>query len=233
MTMDKKLIFHHIPKSGGSSVMSSIARSLARATHARASFRKEPLFGRDFINTDRSSAFFSSHYAFHKDHFTKNSEEFLFTWIRHPITMFYSSCEFYRQENRPLTTFWPENVRSELNRLHRDRSIAHYIDSVLNGDVNREDVFPTFYFDDDWDRYDFIGICESFEPSLTALRPLVGMELPYLVTNVTKQTLRSTPAQYEQFTRGYRYDELQHYFWEQIMDYDALVEHIEDKYLCV
>jgi hypothetical protein len=185
------------------------------------------------MGTDPSSTLFSSHYAFHKDHFTKQEGEILFTWVRHPVTMFYSACEFYRQENRPLSTFWPENVRRELNRLHNAKSIPWYIDSVLGGEVSREDVFPTFYFHDDWDRYDFIGLCEAFEPSLINLRAITGLDLPYLHNNVTKQTVRSTPPADANFTRGHKQDELNRYFWDQVLEYDALVEHIEEKYLCV
>lgn len=188
--------------------------------HSRASFRKRAKRGVDAL--ERNARFVSSHFAFHKDLFLKRKGDFLFTWIRHPVNMFYSGCQFYRQEKRPTQYFEPRSVRDGLNTLKSFKTINDYIDWLLDSRPDHKQLFPAFYFDDDWGRYDFIGVCERHKEDTERLASLVDLPLSPCRVNVTSQTNRSFPKQDKQFNRGYREEELNEFFAFEIEIYEEL-----------
>lgn len=218
--------------------MSSVAKTLqARGrAHARASFHRSPLFGRDALAKDPWAMFFSSHYAYHRDYFEPRTNEFLFTWIRHPVDQFYSGCEFYRQEGRPLQTFWPQSVRRELTQLHRAPTIEAYIDNMLTEPAIAPE-WPCHYWRDDWGRYSFIGLCERHEDSLRRLGELlsdlwgVTVDLPAVRVNVTSQSPRPRPKADKQWRRGYRREDLELFFSREIEEYRRLAGYIARRWL--
>lgn len=219
MITPDRIIFHHIPKSGGTSVMQAIGKAINPRTSCRGAFRHDPLFGDDLIRSDFSSYFFSSHFSFHGDHYKKDQDHFLLTWVRHPVAMFYSACEYYRQDSRPSRHFQPVHLRKELQDLVTFETIYDYIDAVLEGSREKELVFPSFYFREDWERFDYIGCCETHAEDLTELGNILNLPLVPRRSNVTSQNGRRSIPVDEKFKRGYREDELCEYFQDEMREY--------------
>ena len=188
-----KLIFHHIPKAGGTSVLHSL-----RQVHKH----KRIAFASNVSNIKIGNGFYSSHYYF-KDY---EGDGLYFTWIRNPVDMFYSAFSYYSQPNKPHPLYKPEATRAWLADAVKHPTLEAYVDAAL--DENHVDTFPRGLLDLNWDRFDFVGVTERMRSSLAAFSDLVGATLPI------KHSNRSSGA------KDYRRDEVEAMLSDQMEIYD-------------
>jgi len=106
----ERVVFHHIPKTGGTAVMTNCMKALGGSA-ARAGYEDCVKNGRHWLGRVGNPRFASSHYAFIGGMgYQPRDGEIFFTWLRHPVDVFWSGCRFYRLPGKPNKDFWPGMV---------------------------------------------------------------------------------------------------------------------------
>ncbi len=190
--MNKKLlIFHHIPRTGGTFVIESLVKSLEYSnlypySHCRVGFNDNINNIDSFIFTiKRDFAFISSHWAFNPKFFHKKNNEFYFTWKRDPERMFLSAWEYYRL-NKNIA---PNTIRlkNQVNLIRNCKNIKEYIQECENG----KDFFPCGNVDDTKNKkFDFVGNCETMDEDIMKICNILQIK-PILVNRIGNLTLKN------------------------------------------
>lgn len=169
-----RIVFHHIPKAGGTSVV----KALSQATrHHRIAFQRQ-LWGEDAMG---ARGCYSSHYSF-ADHQPADGD-FYFTWVRNPADMFYSAWRYYKCRVRPNKHYQPEATARFLREFAGAASLEEYTDRCLEAD--HPHTFPRGLFDLPWERFHFVGVTERMDESIAELSRLTGLPLTPLHVNAT------------------------------------------------
>lgn len=156
------IVFHHIQKTGGTSVVNSLSRCLP---HTRATFSDIDIrpFG--------DHGLFSSHHAF-KDY---DGPGLFITWIRNPVDMFYSGWRYYSGAGRPHPNYKPTETLEFIRRYIKPTSLKEYVDKCL--EIDHPHMFPRTMFDLPWERFDFVGVTEAMDDSIRRLARRTGLKL--------------------------------------------------------
>ena len=159
-----QIVFHHIPKAGGSSVIRSFS-----VKKNRLAFQDQ---ADDWTKVRLIDGLNSSHYAF-KDY---DGKAFYMTWVRNPADMFYSGFRFYSRSAKPHPEYRPVETRRFIRQYVKQcETIEQYTDQCLSDD--HPHTFPRGMFDLHWDRFDFIGVTERMQESLDTLGKQLGLKL--------------------------------------------------------
>lgn len=163
------IVFHHIPKAGGTSVIQSLKNKMP---HSRSAFGQTKPIDRNGLH--------SSHHAF----WDYDGDAFYMTWVRNPVDMFYSGFRFYQRHDRPHKDYWPETTANFIRKhINPNRTIEDYVDFCLS--EKPEHMFPMGMFDLNWERFDFIGVTERMQESMDDLGEILGLKLRAQHTNKT------------------------------------------------
>lgn len=163
-----RFVFHHIQKTGGVSV----ERAAKRVMTVERAVDWTDLSPIDWM-VRHPADWHSSHYLFRD--FVPDDEVYL-TWIRHPVSMFYSAFYFWHRAHPKQHEFTSvETTRFINDVLKHCRTIEQYVDDVLANDYAH--AFPKTMFDLNWDRFDFIGECEDMAGSIRRFNAEFGTNL--------------------------------------------------------
>lgn len=176
-----RIVFHHIPKSGGSHA-AVVLNSYVKPKGENLGSARRPIHkdgsGRQWIderlerNDVPFAKLFSSHNAFFPDEFKPRPEELYMTWIRNPADMLYSGYHFWNMEGREPHQFQPQWVRELAMKCVGHESEEAYVDFALKN----KKVFPMGFFDWTPDQFDFVGISELMDQSLACIASMFGLE---------------------------------------------------------
>lgn len=214
------IIYHHIPKAGGSFIIKKLADifnscrfSFQDAELAGFEEIKKGLYARlgrsgtrrflESINWDNHEGkgieFVTSHDMFDPRHFQKRDEDFYFTFMRHPVDRCYSSIYYMKRVTK--TSLLPEYKRvKETWGLPLDV----LIDRLL------QQPFESRYDPQSLAKLDFVGVTEEMDRSLKVLNGVLGTRI--------KNDERINANEGEDYS--YRRDELERHFREEIKIYD-------------
>jgi hypothetical protein len=159
------IVFHHIPKAGGTSVVKALSQ---RMRHKRLAFQHE---ADDWRKVGLIDGLNSSHYTF-RDY---AGPELFITWIRNPADMFYSAWRYYGAGSRPHPNYRPLETRDFLREFVGASTLEEYVDRCLEAD--HPHTFPRGLFDLPWERFGFVGVTERMQESLDALGEMLGLKL--------------------------------------------------------
>lgn len=171
-----RIIFHHLKKSGGTSVIQNLRYALR--SHKRIGFEDTVDDLYRFIDNNKKIKIFSSHYAFAD--YEKRDDEFYITWIRNPVDMFYSAWSFYREQPDKIhLQMVPAIHKTGFNAQHAFDDISEWINFCIDGPRR---FFPMDEFNADFDSFNFIGRCEHMNEDLFELSNILGLKfnLPFL-----------------------------------------------------
>lgn len=174
------IIFHHVPKTGGTFVVKCLTENLANSNKfpkkcERIEFNKRCRSPQDFIEHKRGQiAMVSSHWAFGPKTFKKNKEDFYISWRRDPVEMFFSAWRFYRGEGAwARNVAKPERLRKQIVLMQDCAGLEDYVKKCEQG----TDFFPCGSIDElNWGKFDFVGSCENMESDLERLCNLLGIK---------------------------------------------------------
>lgn len=188
-----RLIFHHVPKSGGTSVIQSLRRTNGEISHKRIPFVNPDVFKRG--NTSRNC--WSSHFAFDPIEFKPTKAEFYFTVIRHPLAVIESGLKYYRKTSKPHESFRPADVRKSISDMLSHRKFENVIHACSQNLWTP--LFPNYYYEGikgNEQKFHFIGICEDMELTTKKLSEAIGVRLRPRHSNATKHERREFPRDY-------------------------------------
>ena len=164
--MFERIVFHHIPKTGGTCVLEALkSYGVTQARIPWVGLRN----GRAFLDGYRLPAsgnvpmVVSSHHAFHPERFDDMIDELYVTWVRNPIDMVYSSYAYFHGAvqghiARPTHLF---------SRILKHPTLESYIDAVL---ADAMPFFPmTFFTGLELDAFDFVGSSNRMGHSIARL----------------------------------------------------------------
>lgn len=202
-----KLVFHHIPKTGGSTVEVFLQEHYY-TNRTRVSQNKVDQ-GRRVITDSKESRFFSSHDVYHPAVFKKEHHELYFTWVRNPIDMVYSSFFYFQGQYKVLhlPSSRPGQPRYVFNP---HETVEDYIDTCLASD---EPFYPEGYYVDLKERgfphvFDFVGRCHRMDQDLASLCELAGMDPPGKIATIRVSDKRGRYRTSDGMTYLYRRAEL-------------------------
>ena len=183
---DRTVLFHHVPKTGGASLLHALTRGLDLQTGRLGTARRAQFIdwvedGRRWVDGHPEARLFSSHYAL--TDVEPRADELLITWIRDPLAMLFSAWRYYRQPGLPDAVYRPVEVREELLRLRAAPRIEAYLDDVLDRRPRRG--IPFGQLSQLGDAFEFVGALENHTTSLARLGELLGVELPVVRVNTT------------------------------------------------
>ena len=166
------LLFHHIPKTGGTFVIRSLEGS--GLSHQRIFFWKSVPDPGDF-------ELFSSHHALHPGKCRRNFENpFWFTWLRNPVDVFYSAFHYYREKfPEELIAKTPPLLRTQITKIKAAESLAQYAETVRS-------PYPCGWYPVNLDVFDFIGTAETIEKSLERLSERIGIRLKVATAEINR-----------------------------------------------
>lgn len=172
-----RFVFHHIPKTGGIAVTAAAERAGLR--WERAWTGQETLKSFAAANADRS--WWSSHFLFRD--YEPGPDEVYFTWIRHPVDMFYSGYFFWREHELRGEEFPIREMTGFMRSVGQYEDARAYTDGVLAR--SHEHAFPRGLFNLDWGQFHFIGQTDRMDESLTAFNARFGTNLAPVKANVS------------------------------------------------
>ena len=182
----RMIVFHHVPKTGGTYVLRALAASLRHA-RARPLERLLPVRFRRVGLTSRWPASrwlvdlcrlryhgLSSHWAFHPSRFNPRGFDFYFTWLRDPGEMFLSAWRYYRDIGFDVEVSPRLRLTRQVELIRTASCLGEYLGRCEAG----ADFFPCGAMDDlDLGAFDFVGRCERMDEDLEVLMARLGLEL--------------------------------------------------------
>lgn len=184
----KRLVFHHLPKSGGTSVL----RTLKTAPYlqpVRIPFQSPA----DGAHTLKAHAGvlgpFSSHYAFSPDLFNPDDDTLYITWVRHPLAMLKSGWKYYAAADKPHRAFLPDDVGACVSAQQEQKDFASMIEWAAE-DPGTRLRFPLHYFEmlaAHEHKFDFIGVAERMDEDVQRLSELLRIDLTPEHANLSKR----------------------------------------------
>lgn len=192
----KRIIFHHIPKTGGSYVIEALENSRwdGKPIEAiRFAFPERALQDLTF----RDERLLSSHWAFHPTRFRPGEEMIWITWIRDPARMFFSAWHYYRRPGATeQTTVRDSRFRGQIEAIQEAKDLNQYLDWFFAGG----DAFPLGQLPTNLNRFDFVGRCEHMHQDLIELGELCGFT-PAFSTKARPQSPYTTNPEDESAVR--------------------------------
>ena len=174
MIYARRFVFHHIPKSGGTSVKQAVEASGALCCWVND--RAESLEGA----LARGAQWYASHFLF-RDYMPAAGDVY-FTWIRDPVELFFSGYYYWRDPRIEVLGFEFDAPMVEfMRRVGRYEDARAYVDAVL--EERPKHVFPRGLFNLAWDRFDFIGRTDRMAESLEAFNRRFGTRLEHVHVN--------------------------------------------------
>lgn len=171
-----RFVFHHIPKSGGTSVRR--AAEAAGFTEVAAQNPESDSLPEFLVHGD----FLSSHFLFAD--YDPAPGDVYFTWLRDPIDMFFSGYHYWRMAHVEVVGFEFSAPMVEFMRgVARHPSARDYVDAVL--DERPRHVFPRGLFTLPWERFHFIGRTDRMADSIAVFNDRFGTSLEPLKKNST------------------------------------------------
>lgn len=166
----RDLLFHHIPKTGGGSVATMLAHTRKRLK-----------------NGQSMSAFkvYGAHTGFHEGRCfyerrrdTFRYDPFLITWLRHPVDILYSAYSYFsrskRYRNDKSSRPRPpkgEPLETMIWTIQQHPNIESFVESPI--------PYPKGWWPSDISQFDFVGICEDMEKSISRLSEFTGENIKY------------------------------------------------------
>lgn len=222
----ERLIFLHIPKTGGTSMHEVIPNMIRLDNFAF----NDPSKTNYLFHLYKTPEYFETRVQYVHIHewipfnmfnkFTFKPTDFVFTFIRHPISHFYSLYHHKRREyNERNYEEKMDQFREECSlSLYRSivftsRNIREFIDWILDfGDIFSASILPKGYMDESFlNRCNFVGIFENYSESLDILKTMSGFQQ---ITE-KKENVNEYLRDY-----SYRYDELCELFANEITIYN-------------
>jgi hypothetical protein len=225
-----KIIFFHIPKSGGTSIKKAFSK-----------WNRVILDNYDFNDSNKTNYKMNVSYPqgtigssppivtfvhihewvpwsfFEKIHPTDH--DFTFTILRHPISAFYS---IYHHIKRNMSDFVQNDTEDQknplfINMISKSRDIKQYIDWVLDfGYLFRDNILPVGYYDRSFLRkMVYVGIFEKMDETIDKLNELL-MSKGLIDTQLNK--LHCNGGDYGR-DLNYRKTELELFFKDEIEVY--------------
>lgn len=150
---------------------------------------------------------------------TQNS--FSFTFLRHPIQLFYSQYYALKEESEIPKASWRSlqyDKNSFINSLIKQTQSANeYIDLILDiGPIFSYYIFPKGYFaQDTLSQLDFVGVIDYFKEGVEIISEKI--DYPLAIPKLVNTQLVNT-----QHDVSYRYDELAIFLKEEISMYEKI-----------
>jgi hypothetical protein len=171
MAKYRKVIYHHVPKTAGSFIGRKLGKYYGYRFRVNLPYRKTNPYQTIDLNPD--SRLFASHHAF--ENFQPRPREYYFTFLRHPVSMFYSQFKHDQRllrQGKPWRNGW--KILGYLKDARDTRSIRDFIDLRLEKGA---DLFPSGYFNLNFQRFHFVGITEEMDRSLKIMSNHLGVIL--------------------------------------------------------
>jgi hypothetical protein len=165
----RKIIYHHIPKTAGSFLGRSLGKHYGYRHRVNLPYRDVNPYR--IIDSNPDDKLFASHYAF--ENYRPRPKEYYFTFLRHPVAMFYSQYKHDQRllrQNKPWRNGW--KIPGYLKDQVEAESLKAFIDLRLN---KKAGLYPSGYFNINFDRFHFIGITEEMDRSLEVMSYHLGI----------------------------------------------------------
>ena len=185
--MNGKIIFCHIPKTAGTSIKMMFEKK-NRVILDNYDFREskkinykvnmsfpENGIGVEYIHIHQWTPwnFFEGIYP--------NKEDFIFTIIREPISLFYSIYHHIRKNINDFVESHEFEQKNPMfiNLVTRSRDIRQFIDYILDfGYLFKDQILPKGYYNKYFlYRMKFVGIFEKLEETIDKLENIIGYKL--------------------------------------------------------
>lgn len=214
----KKILYIHVPRSAGASILEIFSM------FNRMIFDKQDNFQIDNPTNEIQFIKLTNWLLY-----SPSSKVFSFTFLRHPINLFYSYYYVLKAENEIPKASW-RNLQCDKssfvnNLIKQSKDINQFIDLVLDlAPIFKNYIFPKGYYSKDViDGLDFVGIVDYFKEGLEIICNKLHIK-------VNKVPLYLNQQIYNQ-DFSYRLDELKDFLEEEIFVYEKEKVFFEENYL--